>query len=294
MRLYWHDSLRFVKKLRPRRILNLIQVVVSFYYTRWRKKPSTWGMPFTLSFEPTTACNLRCPECPSGLRSFTRPRGNLSADFFRKTINDNYQHLLYLIFYFQGEPYLNPDFLQMVNYAHQKGIYTITSTNGHFMNDENARRTIESGLDRLIISVDGTSQEIYEQYRKSGQLETVLQGARNLVKWKKKLGSHSPHLIFQFLVVAPNEHQMDEVQELAAEIGIDEVKFKTAQLYDYEHGHELMPKNEKYARYYKKADGTYGVKNKLLDHCWKLWHSCVITWDGRVALAALIKMWIIN
>lgn len=132
----------------------------------------------TISIEPTTACNLRCPECPSGLRSFTRDTGNLKEDFFRSVIEDLYKDLMYLIFYFQGEPYINPKFLDMVKYASSKGIYTITSTNGHFLNDENAKKTIESGLDRMIISVDGTTQETYENYRKEGKLETVLQGAK--------------------------------------------------------------------------------------------------------------------
>jgi radical SAM protein with 4Fe4S-binding SPASM domain len=191
-------------------------------------------------------------------------------------------NLLYLIFYFQGEPYINPNFLDMVSYAKQKGIYTITSTNGHFLNEENAKRTIESGLDRMIISVDGTTQEVYEQYRKAGKLDNVLEGARNVVKWKKKMGSNTPHLIFQFLVVRPNEHQISEVYKLAEEIGIDEVKLKTAQVYDYENGNPLIPTIDKYARYKKQNDGTYRVKNRLLNHCWKLWHSCVITWDGLV------------
>lgn len=282
MKIYWRDSFNFIRKLTFRRCFNAVRIISSYVLTRYLKRPIMWGMPFTLSIEPTTACNLRCPECPSGLRAFTRPTGNLKKDFFRKLIDDNYQELLYLIFYFQGEPYINPNFLDMVKYAHQKGIYTISSTNGHFLNDENARRTIESGLDRLIISVDGTTQEIYEQYRKAGKLEVVLEGARNLVKWKRKLGK-GPHLIFQFLVVKPNEHQIEAVQQLAKEIGIDEVKFKSAQLYDYEYGNPLMPDDEKYARYYRKPDGTYGIKNRMLNHCWKLWHSCVITWDGLVA-----------
>jgi radical SAM protein with 4Fe4S-binding SPASM domain len=282
-RLYPKDTLNFLRKLTPRRVLNATKIVAGYYLTRWTGRPFTWGKPFTVSFEPTTACNLRCPECPSGLRQFTRPTGNLRADFFRRTLDEIADHLIYLIFYFQGEPYINPSFLDMVAEAHARGVYTITSTNGHFLNDANAKRTIESGLDRLIISVDGTTQEVYEQYRKAGNLETVLQGARNLVKWKRQLNSPTPHLIFQFLVVGPNEHQMEEVVRLADEIGIDEVKFKTAQLYDYEHGNPLMPANEAYARYYRKANGTYGIKNKLSNHCWKLWHSCVITWDGLVA-----------
>jgi radical SAM protein with 4Fe4S-binding SPASM domain len=282
MGLYIKDLWVFTRKLTMRRFVNLIKLFTSYYLTKWLKKPIQWGLPMTISFEPTTACNLRCPECPSGLRSFTRDTGNLKADFFRKTIDEMHMDLLYLIFYFQGEPYINPDFLSMVKYASDKGIYTITSTNGHFLNDENARKTIESGLDRIIISVDGTTQEVYENYRKAGNLDTVLHGATNLVKWKKTLKSATPHIIFQFLVVKPNEHQIPEIYRLAKDIGIDEVKLKTAQVYDYKNGNELIPSIEKYSRYSKQADGTYRVKNELLNHCWKLWHACVITWDGLV------------
>ncbi|WP_373550455.1 radical SAM/SPASM domain-containing protein [Haliscomenobacter sp.] len=269
-------------KVTPRKIWNAAKVLSSYYLSRLLQKPIQWGVPFSISIEPTTACNLRCPECPSGLRAFSRPTGNLRSDFFRKTIDDLHRDLSFLIFYFQGEPYINPDFLDMVQYASQRGIYTITSTNGHFLNEENARKTIESGLDRLIISVDGSTQEVYEQYRKSGKLEVVLQGARNVVKWKKELKSKTPHLIFQFLVVRPNEHQIPEIYKLAEEIGIDEVKLKTAQIYDYAQGNSLIPIQDQYSRYRRQADGSYRIKNQLLNHCWKLWHACVITWDGVV------------
>ena len=269
-------------RVTPRKIWNATKVLSSYYLSRLLQKPIQWGVPFSISIEPTTACNLRCPECPSGLRAFSRPTGNLRSDFFRKTIDDLHRDLSFLIFYFQGEPYINPDFLGMVQYASQRGIYTITSTNGHFLNDENARKTIESGLDRLIISVDGSTQEVYEQYRKSGKLEVVLQGARNMVKWKKELKSKTPHLIFQFLVVRPNEHQIPEIYKLAEEIGIDEVRLKTAQIYDYAQGNPLIPNQDRYSRYRKQADGSYRIKNQLLNHCWKLWHACVITWDGVV------------
>ena len=260
----------------------MVLVILSYYLTRLTRKPIQWGLPITISVEPTTACNLRCPECPSGLRQFTRQTGNLKPDFFRSIIRELGDRLTYLIFYFQGEPYINPDFLDMVDHASDRGLYTITSTNGHFLNDENARRTVTSGLDRLIISVDGTTQEVYQQYRKEGKLEVVLQGARNVVKWKRKLKSATPHVIFQCLVVRPNEHQLDDLRTLASEIGVDQVLLKTAQVYDYEHGNPLIPTQEKYARYARQADGTYRVKHRLLNHCWKLWHACVITWDGLV------------
>jgi radical SAM protein with 4Fe4S-binding SPASM domain len=277
-----NDSRRFASKLTILRLVNAGLVFSSYYVTRFLKRPVQWGTPITISIEPTTACNLRCPECPSGLRSFTRDTGNLREDFFKKTIDELHRRLVCLIFYFQGEPYINPKFLDMVRYAHEKGLYTITSTNGHFLNDENARKTVESGLDRLVISVDGTTQETYEQYRIGGNLDNVLAGARNIVKWKKQLGKNHPHVIFQFLVVRPNEHQIPEIYRLAKEIGINEVKLKSAQVYNYERGNPLIPTQSRYARYRDNGDGTWSVKHTLANHCWKLWHACVITWDGIV------------
>ncbi len=277
------DSVNLVSKLSVRRVWNATRVLSSYYISKWTKKPVQWGYPISISFEPTTSCNLRCPECPSGLRAFTRPTGMLQNDFFKETIDQLYKDLLYLVFYFQGEPYLNPAFLEMVKYASSKGIYTATSTNAHYLNDVNARKTIESGLDRLIISIDGTTQDVYQQYRVGGKLNKVIEGARNIVKWKKELNSKTPFVFFQFLVVKPNEHQVDDIKKLAKEVGVDDVWLKTAQIYDYENDpNQLIPTIEKYSRYKKNGSGTVETKNSLENHCWRLWHATVITWDGLV------------
>lgn len=282
-RLNWNDSVNLFSKLSFRRAWNGIKVLSSYYISKWFKKPVQWGMPISISFEPTTSCNLRCPECPSGLRAFTRPTGMLQENFFKDTIDQLHKELLYLVFYFQGEPYLNPDFLDMVKYASGKKIYTATSTNAHYLNDESARRTIESGLDRLIISIDGTTQDVYEQYRVGGRLDKVLEGTKNVVKWKKEMKSKTPFIVFQFLVVKPNEHQIEDVKKLAKEIGVDDVWLKTAQVYDYENDpNKLIPTIDKYSRY-KKTGSGYEFKGKLANHCWRLWHDPIITWDGLVA-----------
>jgi radical SAM protein with 4Fe4S-binding SPASM domain len=279
----WHDSFNLLRRLTPRRAWNAGKVLSSYYISKITGKPVQWGYPISISFEPTTSCNLRCPECPSGLRAFTRPTGMLQNDFFRQTIDQMSKDLLYLVFYFQGEPYLNPGFLDMVKYASGKGIYTATSTNAHYLNDENARKTVESGLARLIISIDGTTQDVYQSYRVGGKLHKVLEGARNIVKWKKELKSNTPFVFFQFLVVKPNEHQIEDVKKLAEEVGVDEVRFKTAQVYDYTNDpNKLIPTIQKYSRYRKNQQGDMEFKNALHNHCWRLWHATVISWDGLV------------
>jgi len=276
------DTINLLSKITFKRLLTILNVWVSYQYSKRTGNVVHPSVPYSIAIEPTTSCNLRCPECPSGLRSFTRPTGMLNLPMFTKIIDELYKEVSYLIFYFQGEPYLNTAFLEMVKYASDKGIYTATSTNAHYLTDENARKTVESGLDRLIISIDGTTQEVYEQYRIGGSLEKVLEGTKNILHWKKKLGSSTPHVIFQFLVVKPNQHQLKEVKKIAKELGVGEVRFKTAQIYDYENGSPLIPDIDKYARYKKNEDNTYSIKNSLLNHCWKMWHSCVITWDGKI------------
>ena len=277
-----NDVLNLAGGLTPARVANGARVWSSYQYSRWRGRPAISGMPLSISIEPTTSCNLRCPECPSGLRSFTRPTGMLQANLFQDVIEQLAPTLSYLTFYFQGEPYLHPSFLDMVRLASGKGIYTATSTNGHYLRDEMARATVESGLDRLIISIDGTTQQTYESYRVGGNLEKVLDGAARVIHYKKLLRAHTPHVIFQYLVVKPNEHQIDEARMLARKLGVDELVLKSAQIYNYEQGSDLMPENSRYSRYRKTADGTYEIKSRLLHECWRMWQGCVITWDGKV------------
>ncbi len=276
------NSIQLIKKLSFKKLSNAFKVWASYQLSKRTKQVANYGFPISIAIEPTTSCNLRCPECPSGLRQFTRPIGMLEPTFFKTTIDVIYKELIYLTFYFQGEPYLNPNFLEMVKYASNKKIYTSTSTNAHYLTPEQAVKTIESKLDRLIISIDGTTQETYEQYRIGGNLQKVIDGTKNIIAAKKELKSKTPHIVFQFLVVKPNEHQLNDVKQLADELGVDEVVFKTAQVYDFENGNPLIPTNQTYSRYKQQADGTYKIKNELLNQCWRMWSSCVITWDGIV------------
>ena len=143
-------------------------------------------------------------------------------------------------------------------------------------------KTIKSGLKRLIISIDGNSQETYEVYRKKGKYKRVIDGTKNIIKWKKELNSKYPHIIFQFLVVKTNEHLVEEMKTLAADLGVDELRLKTAQFYNFENGNELIPDNEKYSRYKKTKNGNYILKNKFSNHCWRMWSSAVVTSKGGI------------
>jgi len=268
--------------LTPKKGLNIFKLWASFYVSKLRKKPVIWGLPTSLTVEPTTACNLGCPECPSGLKSFTRDTGNIKSDTVDIILDELGAHLSYVNFYFQGEPYIHKSFLEMVRKANSRGVFTTTSTNAHFITPQIAKDTVESGLDKMIISLDGITQATYESYRKLGSLDKVLAAAKLLVQTKKKLKSRTPLLVFQFLVVKPNEHEIEAARELAKDIGVDKITFKTAQIYDFKNGNKLIPTKDEYSRYRKLPDGTYEIKNTLENQCWRMWRGSVITWDGKV------------
>jgi radical SAM protein with 4Fe4S-binding SPASM domain len=277
-----HDGLNYLSKLTMRRMFNVLRTLFSFYWSRLTGNVKHPGFPVSISIEPTTACNLGCPECPSGLKMFSRNTGNIRKEELHNWLNELSPCTTYVNFYFQGEPFIHPDFPDLIEMAAAKRLYSSTSTNAHFITDEMAVSIVKSGLDRLIISIDGITQEVYEQYRVHGKLNKVLEGTRHMVAARKSLRSRKPFLIFQFLVVRHNEHQIEGVKRLAADLGVDEVRFKTAQVYDYEKGNPLIPLNTRYSRYQKTLDGSYRVKSSLDNHCWRLWSGAVITWDGKV------------
>lgn len=255
--------------------------------SRITRKVIHWGHPLSVSIEPTNLCNLHCPECPSGSKILKRERGFIGSDIFKKIIDQLSPHLYWLTFYFQGEPFLHPEFHEMVSYAKSKKIYVSTSTNGHFLTEINTISTIKSGIDRLIISLDGTDQESYSSYRKGGSFEKVVQGIREIVSRKKRLKSGKPYIVIQFLVLKTNQHQIREIKQLGVELGVNKVELKTAQFYEFEKGNPLMTDIDHYSRYKKCISGsentpTFKIKNRLANRCFRMWSSSVITWDGWV------------
>ncbi len=267
----------------PRRVWNYAKVVTSFYFSKAFKRPIVWGVPVQLMYEPTNYCNLRCPQCPTGTRELARPEGLVrDTEAYRKTVDELAKDSFLVQLYFQGESYLSPKFFEMVEYASSKHLFSEISTNAHFLTDENCRRTIEAGLTKVIISVDGTTQEVYEKYRVRGRLSKVIEGTKRLIEWKKKLGRRNPYIDFQFIVFSHNEHQIDDVKKLGKDLGVDKVSIKTAQIYNPEDGNDLMPRNKQLSRYELGPDGHYHIKSDLANHCWFLWHTASVTWDNRV------------
>lgn len=235
-------------------------------------------MPPAISIELTNRCNLSCPECASGSGLMKREQGFMEHDLYEKIITELQPYLYYVNLYFQGEPMLHPRFFSFLNLP--DSIYSVVSTNGHYLSEENSARLAGSGLTKLIVSLDGMDQTTYKEYRKNGNFDEVTGGIRNVSAAIKKQGS-GLKLEIQFLVSRINEHQMAQVRKFAGELNAS-VKFKSMQVLHTGDINKWLPSDLKFRRYKTDADGQVRTNSSLPDRCMRLWFSPVVTWDGKV------------
>lgn len=235
------------------------------------------GMPVSVSAELTNNCNLQCPHCSSGSGLMARKRGYMDIDLFKKVMKELSPYLYFVNLYFQGEPMLHPLFFSFVNNC--LNTQSIVSTNGHYLSEENSEKLVRSGLYKLVVSLDGIDQKTYSTYRVNGNVNSVIDGIKNVAIAKKKNNS-SLKIEIQFLVNSFNENQIPKIRQLAKSVHAS-IGLKSMQILDKEDIGLWQPSARRFRRYEIK-EGEYVLKSSLPDRCSRLWFNPVITWDGKV------------
>jgi MoaA/NifB/PqqE/SkfB family radical SAM enzyme len=270
------DKVEFVyERLTWKRLSNWLLAELSCLLRSSR----VWAYPTHLQVEPTDICNLRCPLCH--VVTEDRPRGMLAPEDFRRIIDETGDRLLFLHFWGWGEPMMNPDFMEMVRYAKDKGLKVISSTNGHFFEEGmSIDRLIDSGLDVLILALDGVDRETYERYRREGDFDLVIRGVQAFLARRRERGASSPRINLRMLVTRENEDQVQRMKELAVDLGVDIFTLKTLCHFDNEAvGESLVPCNPDYRRFQYDAGGH---PVRIDNPCKKLWNHPTIYRDGTV------------
>jgi MoaA/NifB/PqqE/SkfB family radical SAM enzyme len=282
---YLKDSFRLLGCLDFARINNYIRIIFSYRYSLIRRKPFLWSDPFSLSLETSAVCNLRCPECATGAGKTSRIEKLADFQFVSEKLRLHRKNAFYCNLYFQGEPFLHPKIYEIIKEAQLNRYYSVISTNGHFLNEKHCKAIIASGLNRLIVSLDGTDSQSYSLYRKGGSFDKVIEGIRRLSELKRKTSMSQPLVVVQFLVNKSNEHQMKEASSLVKSLGADVLEFKSMQIYSDEGMNLFKPQGNKYNRYKQKLEQREKGKD-----CFRLWSHMVYTSDGVVVPCCFDKI----
>lgn len=241
-------------------------------------------MPVFVSVEPAAICQLHCPQCPVGQnnqKTHSTQQPFLSQDLWQRILEQIAPWAHTVQFYFQGEPLLNKDLPHFIAQAHQLWLYTIVSTNAQALTQNLALQLMQSGLSRIIVSMDGLTEDSYRAYRIGGSLDKTKQALRWLREAKQQTGAHCT-IELQCLKLRSNEHEWADLRKTYKALGADLLSLKTAQFYDYQQGNELMPTNEKDRRYTQQKDGSWHRKPLPHKACPRIWRGVVITTEGDV------------
>lgn len=288
IRWTWNPSplARRVSALRRRANRYLVELEFRARRTRVR------GRPYVLFVDPVNQCNLRCPLCPTGLRMKGRPKGRMSREVYDRVLTELAPHAIQILLYNWGEPLLHPDIFAFVRAAHERGLRTMLSSNLNLLEEEQARDMVRSGLDNLILSLDGTRPETYAFYRVGGDFEKVKENARLLARVKREMGSPRPHVTLQFLVFRHNYGDIPGIEALAREIGVDDVSVMNGYLGGEGQtpyvgrsdsralAEKWLVRDSGYA-----AEFDYFADSEYLSpkRCYFPWKTVTINWDGAVS-----------
>ena len=240
------------------------------------------SMPYQIDIEPTNICNLHCPLCSTGTNESTRPKGVLEFKNFKKLIDQIKDFVIQISLQNWGESTLVKDFPKMIKYATDAGIFSRVSTNFSVKyTEEYSEELLKSGLGRIVIDIDGTTQEVYEKYRIGGDLKTVLDNTKKAIKMKHEMNLKYPIIQARMIVNKFNEHQLDDFKHLTKKIGVDEMELGNIQLNPNTAAEKWLPKNKQYVY------ATYQGERRTTPCHWP-WSGIVINWEGGVAPCSII------
>lgn len=238
--------------------------------------------PYNIVIEPTNVCNLQCPLCSTGIGAKTRKKGVLDLENFKKMIDQIKDSCLQLSLQNWGEATLVENLPEMIKYAAENKIFTRLSTNFSInYKDDYIKKIANSGLGRIVIDVDGTTQEVYEKYRINGKLERVLENTKELIKIKKENNLEFPIVQTRMLVMKHNEHQINDFKQISKELEVDEMELGNIQINPNTAGGKWLPNNQEFVY------ATYRGEEKIQPCHWP-WSGLTVNWDGGVSPCCII------
>lgn len=195
----------------------------SFEKKRWR----------LLQVESAVACNLQCIMCPwKQIHKEAEDRGLMTQKVW-EAIRLHLSQVLSVDFSGGGEPLLQPRLAEWISQAKAAGCETGFLTNGLLLKEETARQMISAGVDWIGVSMDGATEDMYEDIRKGSNFKRVCENLLNIATLRV---GKVPKTMINFVLMRMNFHQVEEIVRLAARLGVDQVNFKQCEVIRGEHG----------------------------------------------------------
>jgi radical SAM protein with 4Fe4S-binding SPASM domain len=200
----------------------------------WNRAKLLWGylarrtrlgaLPVEYIVETTAKCNLYCPMCPR--ETHKQPKADMADDVFERLVRQSGKSAEHMMLIGLGEPFMDPQIFERIEFCHRHSISTLLSTNGTFLDERMSARVLDSPLEQITLSFDGASKETFEFYRKGAKFEKVRDNFVRFSKMKRERGSKL-QVVVQMVRMEGNAHEVDEFMRFWSAVpGVDQVRVK--------------------------------------------------------------------
>jgi len=239
-----------------------------FHYIKVYIKNKFFDSPRLAMIEIGTTCNLRCPTCPTPRDLIGRPPNIMKMDEYKKIIDAIKDHVHVVLLYYSNEPLLNPSLAEMIKYAEKNNLYAMISTNAMLLDKKNTDEILDSGLDEILLCLDGMTKEAYEPFREGAKFEIVFENIKYFCEEKKRRKKIKPYIELQYIVTKLNQDQIPEVKKFVEDYKIDRLRLKSLAIGEYNYNkselgelaEKFLPNKEDVKTRYKKEAGS--IKHK--------------------------------
>lgn len=186
------------------------------------------SMPYVSLVDVTDLCNLRCPYCPTGRNQDSgRPVRTIDLEVMERFVDEMASSLISINLFNWGEPFLHPQIAAIVSMCHRRNLSVTVSSNLSVRFTDRILAACESGMDYLIVSLSGATQETYGEYHRGGHLDRVIANTRAIIDWRRKKGSRRPYIEWKYLIFKYNVDEVSACEDLARKLGVDIFRVKT-------------------------------------------------------------------
>jgi MoaA/NifB/PqqE/SkfB family radical SAM enzyme len=187
-----------------------------------RKSISNVPVPRQWMIEITNRCNLRCAMCSRHTVAFKQ--SDMPLSFFQRLI-DRAGGIEGIWPYGFGEPMLHPDLWKMVAYAKSRRMTVSLSTNATLLRGSAVDEMLKSGLDYLILAVDGATRDVYEANRKDAAFSSVRKNIETFLELK--VARKAPiHVTLQMIRLRNNAHEATRFRKMWRRPGVDCIRIR--------------------------------------------------------------------
>lgn len=222
--LYARLRERFAPLVAQALTVKVLNLFLARHHLRMRSG-AVLSRPFGLVIDPSNMCQLACPGCVHSTRNeelklFDWPKGTLTESRFTALLKRYGSYAVGAYFCNYGEPLLNLQTPQLIRSAKTYLMGTALSTSLSVRKFD-AEAYVQSGLDFMVLSIDGATQPVYQKFRRNGDLELVFGNIRKLVDAKRRLRKRTPVLSWNFLAFEHNAHEIPLAARMARKLGVN-------------------------------------------------------------------------